>query len=316
MESIINKNECCGAKLPIDVIIDTDIGTDVDDAYALLFALSSPEINVKGITLVHADLETRERITLKLLKLFGRTDIPVAKGLSHPLKADRPIYWGGHEGRGLDFSDVENLHAISEHAPEFIARIAAENPGKITLITIGPMTNAAAAIGMFPNEMRCLKGIVSMASTFNGFGQENAGIEHNVRLDPEACAVVLGFGLPVTIVGLNVTLKTSLTREHLAAIEAADTDLSQFFFHMTSEWLNITGRDYAIMHDALGVAAAFEPKVVELIPVSAAVSTDIAGLITYEKANETSLIRVAKSVDIELFNSLFHPRILSAMKSI
>lgn len=288
MKDTVSKNAFNSGKQPIDVIIDTDIGTDVDDAYALLFALSSPEINVKGITLVHADLETREKIVLKLLKLIGRTDIPVAKGFSHPLKADRPIYWGGHEGRGLDFSDVENMHAIPMRAHEFIAQMATDNPGKITVITIGPMTNVAAAMGMFPNEVRCLKGIVSMASTFNGFGEETAGVEHNVRLDPEACAVVLGFDLPVTLVGLNVTLQTSLKNDDLVAIEAANTDLSAFFSHMTRDWFGVIGRDYAIMHDPLAVAAAFEPRVVNLIPVKATVSTQKAGIIVYEKADEGS----------------------------
>ena len=79
------------------LILDTDIGTDIDDAWALLLALASPELDLRCVTLVHADLEIRAKIALKLLKLAGRAEVPVAKGLSQPLTTGAGIFWGGYK---------------------------------------------------------------------------------------------------------------------------------------------------------------------------------------------------------------------------
>ena len=298
---------------PLDVIIDTDIGTDVDDAYALLFSLSSPELRVRGVTLVHGNLDTRSKITFKILKLLRRLDVPVAKGWENPLNDARSVCWSGHEGVGIDFSDITDCSTLSEDAANFIARVAEENSGKLVLITIGPMTNAAVAIQRFPDLKRHLKGIVAMASVFNGFGRDRAGVEHNIAVDPEAAKVVLESGIPLYLVGLNVTLKTSLTREHLEKIRSADTNLSRLFAHMTEQWLAVCKREYAIMHDPLAVAAAFDQNVVRFIPVRPDVSLDTAGIVSYYPGDDDSRVMIADRVNVEQFNLVFFPRIMSAI---
>ena len=297
-----------------DVIIDTDIGTDIDDAYALLLALSSPELKLRGITLVHADIETRARIALKLLKLAGRLDIPVIPGESQPMNSERPLYWGGHEGRGLDFSDVESEVAALKtavSAPEFIARTASENPGRIVLIPIGPLTNVGIAIRDYPREMGRLKGIVCMGSTFQGFGPENAGIEHNIKLDPEAAQIVLGSGIPLLLVGLNVTLQTSLTEERVNEMAAKRTPLAEYMAHMTRDWFGVVGRKATCMHDPLAVAASFAPDMVTTIPVTAEVSLDNAGSVAYFEADESSPVRICTDVAVDRFHAVFYSRVTS-----
>jgi purine nucleosidase len=296
----------------MDVVIDTDIGTDVDDAYAILFALSSPELNVKGITLVHANLDVRAKILAKLLKLLGRTDIPFFLGERVPLKSDRPITWLGHEGRGLDFSDVEDLSPRPEHAVEFIARLATERPGELTLITIGPMTNAGMLVRDYPRAAACLRGIVSMASTFQGFGKENAGREHNAAVDPEAMDLVLRSGIPLLIVGFNVTQQTWLTGDRLKDISACRNQLSAYMEHMTKEWFGVVGRDATNMHDPLAVAACFDPSVVETIPVTAQMDL-VSGMVTYHSAEHGSHIMICTGVNLDKFHKLFYDRIMKTI---
>jgi len=302
------------AREPLDVILDTDIGTDIDDAYALLLAISSSELNVKGVTLVHGDVGLRAKIAQKLLKLSGHAGIPVAVGGEHPINRDRPIYWAGHEGRGIDFSDVEKMRVADESAAEFIARSVVEDGRRLTLITIGAMTNAAIAVRDFPREMAALERIVSMGSTFRGYGHENAGVEHNIKCDPEAAAIVLNSGIPVTLVGLNVTTKTALTRRHLAQISGFQTPLAQLMVHMTRDWLVFRGRGSTPMHDPLAVAAAFDPGVVGTIPVSANVSREVPGQVAYCEANAGSPLEVCRSVNVPRFEDAFFSRVLPAVE--
>lgn len=293
----------------MDVVIDTDIGTDVDDAYAILLALASPELNVRGITLVHAHTDVRAKIAMKLLKLTGRTDIPIALGERTPLRSERPVFWMGHEGKGLDLADVEHLEPQPEHAVTFIARLAAENPGKLTLITIGPMTNAGMLVRNHPREAACLRGIVSMASTFVGFGSENAGREHNAAVDPEAIDIVVRSGIPVLLVGLNVTQQTWLTLENLAQISSCGNRLSSFMYDMTRQWFEVVGKDAVNMHDPLAVAATFDPELVKAIPVSAEVDFS-SGKIAYHDASTDSNVRICTGVDSDRFHKLFYERVM------
>ena len=297
--------------MPQNVIVDTDIGSDIDDAYAVLLAIFSPELNVKGITLVHADIETRAKITKKLLKLAGKADIPVIGGEKFPINKDRPLFWGGHEGRGIDFSDVET-HASGEDAAEFIARTAAEKPGEHTLIPVGPLTNIALALQRYPQEMAQLKSIVCMGSIFNGFGRDAAGVEHNIAVDPEAAKIVLNSGIPILLVGLNVTTQVHLTRSQADEIGRIETPLADLMAHMTKDFFTLINKSSTVMHDPLAVAAFIVPDIVETIPVRAEVSTDTAGLITYFQAE--SPIRICTSVDVDRFDELFYPLITKAMR--
>ncbi len=295
-----------------DVIIDTDIGTDIDDAYALLLALASPELNIKGLTLVHADLQTRARIALKELQLAGRPDIPIVLGESLPVNPERPLCWPGHEGRGLDFSEVEDQVSAMRPglAAEFIARSAMEKPGELVLIPIGPLTNVGRAIQQFPREMAQLKGIVCMGSTFNGFGRENAGGEHNIHLDPEAADIVLRSGIPLVLVGLNVTTRTSLAKAVVDQLAAAGTPLGEFMAHMTYDWFRVLNREVTNMHDPLAVAVSYRSDMVTTVPVRAEVSMDNPGSIAYFEAGQDSPVRICTSVNVDAFHDLFYTRII------
>src|ERR1700730_14965412 len=136
--------------MPLPVLLDTDIGTDVDDCLALALLLGSPELEPIGITCVYGDVALRARMVHKLLTLAGKPDVPVRLGVREPLLGQRAVYWAGHEGVGLlDAADLE-LPLADEHAIDFLVRTVLDRPGAIHLVAIGPLTNIALAVKREP----------------------------------------------------------------------------------------------------------------------------------------------------------------------
>ncbi len=142
--------------MAIKLILDTDIGTDVDDAWALALCLASNEIELLGVTLVHANLDIRAKIAFKMLKLANRLDVPVYKGLSETLAENGNWIWAGHEGANTDFSDVEEMTA-TDGAVDFILDTVKRYPNEVAICSIGPMTNIAEAIRRSPDIMSKVK---------------------------------------------------------------------------------------------------------------------------------------------------------------
>lgn len=291
--------------LATKLILDTDIGTDVDDAWALALCLASPEIDLLGVTLVYADLETRAKIALKMLKLAGRAGVPVYKGISEPMTPGLTPYWPGHEGTDTDFSDIEGLSA-KEGAVDFILKTVKKYPGEVVVAPIGPLTNIAAAIERDPETMRQVKRFAIMGSTYNGEGVENAGVEHNINCDPVAAKIVYESGIPATSVGLNVTGKVTIRRDDLAPIKA--TPFGRYLAAMTEQLYGIWGRDYAYMHDPLAVATVIDPSLVTTRRMRAEVLD--AGKIAFVSDAAGSL-DVCVDVDVERFEQLLRERVRS-----
>jgi purine nucleosidase len=290
------------------IILDTDIGTDVDDALALLLALASPELALEGVTLVHADVDTRARIALKMLKLAGRTDIPVCKGISRPLLRERKMHWMGHEGKGIDFSDLRALPPDPRRAPQFIADSVIASPGEIALVPVGPLTNIATAIILDPRVAEATREIILMGGCRGDVNGWRA--EHNIAADPEAAAVVFGSGIPITMVGLDVTFQVKITAADVERVRAVDTPLAALTTHMLDQWLAAIKRDYTHLHDPLALALTIDPTLVTTEPLH--VTIDATGLTVCATAGEPNA-RVAVSVDVERFESFFRERLLRAV---
>jgi hypothetical protein len=145
------------------IILDTDIGTDVDDAWALATVLGSPELDLLGVTTVYGDTALRASIARTLLILAGRADIPVACGQERPLPGAPAVYWPGHEGRGLlrfDGSDPQDFHPLP--ASDFIIEMSHRYAGELLLVAIAPLTNVAMALRRDPSLVRWLQGVVLM----------------------------------------------------------------------------------------------------------------------------------------------------------
>ena len=285
------------------LILDTDIGTDVDDAWALSLCLASGEIDLLGVTLVHADLDTRAKIALKMLRLAGRPQVPVYKGISKPLTESAQVYWAGHEGTETDFSDVAGLTA-NEGAVDFILESARAHPGEVVVCPVGPLTNVGEAIRRDLETMRKVRQIVIMGGTFAGEGKDLASREHNACVDPDASRLVLESGIPVRLIGLNVTMQVTITRDDVRPLQGCA--YGDYLAAMSYQYFEVARRDVLYMHDPLAVATVIAPSLVTTRPMSARVLDD--GRISWTSGG---LIDVCTQVNAPAFTRLLLEKVYS-----
>jgi purine nucleosidase len=308
--------------LSAPIVLDSDIGTDIDDVYALILAATSPELDLLTVTTVNCDVVLRARIAVRLLRLTGRGDVPVSVGRGEPLTQGVSRGWEGHEGKGANLQRIgpSDFHALP--APEQIAHLADRcfrEARPLTLVTIGALTNTADLIRRFPEDARRLKQIVSMASSFEGYGPSNGRVEHNVACDPDAAAIVLESGIPVTLVGLNVTTRTRLGAEQVREFEGIGGTLAREVASLHRVWFEFTRGTASAMHDPLAVASLVDPALCEWADVVPDTSCQGAepGAIVYNAPlpGEVTHCRVAVAVDTDAFHSYFLARIRSALET-
>jgi len=248
------------------VIIDTDPGTD--DAFAILLALNSPELQVEAITVVPGNVDGNQGLenALKLVSVAGRCDVPVAGGAQHPLnqKLYEAQYWHGKNG----LADIElpssKCKADPRFGPDLIIELVRKYPHEITLVPIGPLTNIALAVSKDPSIVKLTKNIVIMGGTISG-GNVTGAAEANIFGDPEAASIVFNAGWMVTMVGSDVGERTLMGRKHLAQLEATHglqndvaTAIAKFYIERSEK----NGWDGAAMYDPLAVATVIDPTLV------------------------------------------------------
>ncbi len=246
--------------MAIRMILDTDIGTDVDDILALSLALTSPEISLEGITCVYGDVMLRARIVDKVLAAAGRQDIPVRLGAESPLLGLKKVYWPGHEGEGI-LSHEDPLPDFSlENAAAFIVRMVMDNPGQIALAAIGPLTNIALAIKLEPLLVKNIAGLWLMGGAIRSNNQLHLPYtEHNLGSDPEAAHIVFTSGAEIHQVPLDVTLQTSLNRADLETIRQNTSALAQIAAGQVERYPFFAGEGFTYTHDPLVIAAMIDP---------------------------------------------------------
>lgn len=235
------------------IMIDTDIGDDIDDALAISLTLNSPELELIGLTTVYKNTRIRTKLALQLLQAYGRLDIPVATGIGAPLvnKVDTdsiPCQWA---------DDYENIHANCEqHAVDFLIEQAAKHPD-VTIVAIGPLTNIASAVIKAPDIMKQVD-IVMMAGMYS-----TPYPEWNVVCDPEAARIVFDAGLKLSMVGLDVTLQCRLSDEDVARIKNAAVSEVHFLSRLLTQWMD-SSKHLPILHDPLTVAYLSHPELLEM----------------------------------------------------
>lgn len=253
---------------PFRVIIDTDPG--VDDALALLLAMRSPELKIEGITPVAGNVPLSLTLpnALRMVEIAGRTDIPVAVGAKAPLlrRLVTAAYVHGENGLGGAVFPEPKAKPVAEPAAEFIRAVVRRYPGEVTLIPIGPLTNIATALNLDAELAGMVRGIVLMGGSLSG-GNITPAAEFNIYVDPEAARIVFQSGIPITMVGLDATRKTSLTEQHVRRLEAAQNPVSQAAAKIGRNALN-RNRDQGFpagpnMHDSLAVAAFLDPSILK-----------------------------------------------------
>ncbi|GAA4431667.1 nucleoside hydrolase [Georgenia halophila] len=276
------------------VILDCDPGngvpaTDIDDGLALGLLLASPRVQVEAVTIVTGNThrDVGYRVARTMLDDLG-SDVPVYAGAATAL-VEPPAPWatrrdaarGGDDAAalwaGVDAPrEYDDGHDYSGPA-EIAHRVAAE-PGEITLVAVGPLTNIAHAMALHPGLARDAKRIVIMGGGFDvpGFLQEL-----NFGVDPEAARIVLASGADITLVPLDVTITTTLRLEDVDRLAATQTPLAQYLATTTAPWIRYceSAREMVgcRLHDPLAAAVLLEPDLVSTERCS--VDVQLTGLV-------------------------------------
>ena len=260
------------------VIIDTDPGTD--DALALMMAMNAPDLLVEGVTTVGGNA-TLTDTTDNALRLVGYLDgqlsaIPVAVGADRPLYGSFTHAYHVHGAGGLGVRlPAPTLVPHAMGATDFICDRAAAAADPLTVIALGPLTNVAAALDRCPDLVDMLAEIVVMGGAFDVRGNITPHAEFNIHEDPWAANAVFASGAPVTVVGLDVTRRTSMhRRDGPRWFEGASRSAVLGNRILEERFGEREDLQEFYLHDPLAVAAAIDPGVLTCRPAHASVVTD------------------------------------------
>lgn len=296
--------------MEVPVILDTDIGSDVDDCMAVLLACASPEIKLLGVTTGGGEAHRRARLAVQLLRRAGRDDVPVHAGMSGRLLCYKPYHFGPYDGHGQSIAEVADADHEPQHAVEYLLRMAKQRGPDITLVTIGPLSNIAAAIALDPQVMTRFKELVVMGGAFWGECAQRG--EYNVSSDPEATKIVLTLPIPTTFVGLDVTLHVVNGPQHMARLKDADSPLTDLAHSMLAHYQARLGRDFNHLHDPLAAACAFDQRFVQFVEAPIDIVTEEGKRRgTMSVLEEGALKRLAREVDGPAFMDFFVQRVVA-----
>jgi purine nucleosidase len=207
-----------------------DVDTGIDDAMALLYAAASPDAEIVAVTCVSGNVEARQvaENTRAILELAGRPDVEVALGREVPLVRPLETTPETHGPRGLGYAELPRAtqELSSRHAADLIIEEARRQPGELTLVTLGPLTNLALAVLREPELPRLLKAWVLMGGSYRSPGNTSPTTEWNIHVDPEAAKVAFdawqegarsGVTRPLAL-GLDVTERAKITPDHVVAL--------------------------------------------------------------------------------------------------
>ena len=247
------KSESVHALVPM--LLDTDIGTDIDDAFALALAMRSSEIEILGVTTVSGDTAARARLAARILWDSGFPFVPVAAGAPGKPLPKAQTRWGD------GFSSPQLQTTQSQSAVDLLRSQIRQREGKITLVAIGPLTNVAALIEQDPETARKLKRIVLMGGAIaHGYGRNLTPVpEYNIASDPAAAQKVFASGIPILVVPLDVTAMLDLSAENRHRIFTHLTTLTNTLTILYHLW----NQETPILFDAMAVAVLIDPSLCE-----------------------------------------------------
>ena len=234
------------AKPMIPLLLDTDIGSDIDDAAALAYLLRQPRCELLGVTTVTGDTQARAKLADVLCVQAGRPNLPIYAGRG-------PVLLEGIGQPSVPQAEVlkrwPHRKALPSEALEFLGQTIRSRPGEITLLTIGPLTNIAALFLYDPEIPKLLKRLVLMAGNFR-----SAMAEWNIRVDPVAGAIVFKAPVPeILSVGLDVTFQCVRPAKEIK--KKFTTPLLRAVVDMMRD------RPQIVFHDPLAAAMIFEPGI-------------------------------------------------------
>ena len=311
------------------VLLDTDLGSDVDDAIALALLLACPELRLVAVTTVSGDVEGRTRASARLLGAAGRSDVDVCVGAREALvrpqrfapdAIPREVYPAGPGARVSD-----------EPAAERIVRAACETPG-LELIAIGPLTNLAHALALdpgLPKRVACLH-VMGGHIRRVAIGERvcEPGIDYNLCSDPEASVMVLGAGFATRLVTADVTLQTWLREADLARLTIASRAATRALVPLIRLWTPVQHRIFvaglggtlaednvAFLHDPLTVLSLVDESAFRFERLRIVPTIEAGVLRTFEVGGAAGIgapMEVATAVDAAAAREQIVSRLVSA----
>ncbi len=292
---------------PIRIIFDTDIADDIDDAFALKYALSLKELEILGVTIVYKNVHQRAQIAKHMLELEERADIGIFAGLNQPIKEQIHKFDYEKEIDGqvqlLSYnSTLKDIKYEETDAISFMLNMIEKHNGDLYIVAIGPLTNIATAIQKNPETFKKLKGIYTMGGTPLGYK------EWNILVDPEAAKIVYEFGVPIFAVGVDITQKTTFTDHEFKKAQKITGKSNDFLVSMMMDWFRVNNRN-PVMHDSLPIDAIINSNVqFEGFDVEIPLDDENKGK-TISTKNKNSHVKFATSLNRDLFMDYFFKKI-------
>ena len=306
---------------PKRIIIDTDPG--IDDALAILLALASPELQIEGLTIINGNCSVDQGVqnALSILELAGAEHIPVARGCEFPLVQPLLLAAETHGETGIGYAHLPppKIKPIESHAIDFIIEKVLQNPGEITIVALGPLTNIAMAIRYEPKIISKIQAIYIMGGAIQFGGNTTPLAEFNTFADPHAAHIVYHSGLPITLIPLDVTYQVIITQNHIKRLLQLPTEIPQFIADATRFYMEFHDEyqkiDGCVINDPLALATCFNPSFVELYDYY--VDVDISGGVSmgktfadfFHQEKKSPNMKVAMKVSANDFIEFFLTRI-------
>ncbi|GFZ84816.1 ribosylpyrimidine nucleosidase [Paenibacillus marchantiophytorum] len=308
------------------IILDVDTG--IDDALAISYAVNSPELELLGVTTCFGNVTVQEatRNTLLVLEHLD-SSLPVIPGAAKPFFVSRvkasAVHIHGRDGMGNTLSDgkLPKREASSQYAPQFIIDQVRSRPHQVTIITVAAMTNLALAIMQAPDIVNLVDNVIVMGGAVTRAGNATPHAEANIYADPEAADYVFASGIPITLVGLDVTMETLLPKKDVEVWRDKQTTLGDLMADMTDFYIDAYEDFYpgiggCGLHDPLAVGVAIHPDFVTTSPMH--VRVDLEGFHTLGRtvgdlrskpANQPNM-QVCLQVDADRFLKHFLSRVV------
>ena len=298
--------------MKIPVLIDTDPG--VDDAFAIMMAKASQNLDIKAITVTagNVGLDNTLNNALGICDILG-IDAPVYKGAERPMIVELKDAAEIHGTSGLGgyiFQDIKKTRE-KEYAWDGLYKTAKEYNGDLTVIALGPLTNIAIALIKYPDLPKYIKRMVIMGGNFGDYGNCVPYSEFNFWIDPHAAELVISSGINIEIYGLDCTRQTTLNIEELKRVSSANPKIEELIRHMEAFDIKrgqVAGKPAGFhIPDAVAVAGAIDPSIFGFEEHYVTVATEggnIQGWSLIDKRQrlgKKANAKIAKTVDKEKF---------------
>jgi len=282
---------------PISIVLDTDIGGDIDDAFALALVLASPELNLRAVTTVTGDTQARARLAAKMLWEEGRREVQVAPGEPGGKLPDAQTRWA---------DGFTSPSLLSEKAVDLLKAEIDRGRGEIVLVAIGPLTNVAALLKHYPGETKKIKRLVLMGGSIARGYYSGSGptAEYNIAADVAAAQTVFSSGIPILMAPLDVTARLQLDAPRRQLLFAHHTPLTDALSALYALWNQAT----PTLHDPMAVALLINPGLCKTKPL--AIQIDAQGMtrpVEGKPANATVALETDPARFIDFYLSRVAP---------